>query len=118
MMPMRIPRKARAMEKVENLCRTARVQNVSTNTSGHHACAMLSAAGGMRKARASLNARAAYCATPDAQLRVRRRLPKRIENPADGNCPQCNLPTARRYFAARELAEYESFALGTLGILR
>jgi hypothetical protein len=33
MMPMRIPRKARAMEKVENLCRTARAQNELINTS-------------------------------------------------------------------------------------
>jgi len=106
------------MEKVENLYCTARVQHVSTNTSGQFGSRLRDAFCRWRKARASLNARAAYSATPDAQLRVRRRLPKRIENPADGNCPQCNLPTARRYFAARELAEYESFALGTLGILR
>ena len=33
MMPMRIPRKAHAMEKGENLCRTARAQNDSINTS-------------------------------------------------------------------------------------
>jgi hypothetical protein len=33
MMPMAMGRKALTMEKVENLCRTARVQNDSINTS-------------------------------------------------------------------------------------
>jgi len=89
MMPMRIPRKAAQWKKSKTSAalHACRMFLLTRQDNSDHACAMLSAAGGMRKARASLNARAAYCATPDAQLRVRRRLPKRIENPADGNCP-------------------------------
>jgi hypothetical protein len=57
MMPMAMGRKALTLEKVENLCRTARVQNDSINTSKQFRSRLRDACGtihgGARKAIAS-----------------------------------------------------------------